>query len=489
MRLVAILVSCFIAHSKEALEAGDIIFTKKDLNRTRHVIVHPGHRLVLVKEWPGKLKKAKASKTIPDVIHSERVPQDRRGDFKISWLPGVTVQALHCTDFIKPRRTDVDEELVATLEQIFEDALQPGQSDADMQQHVIRLREEVSQAVGGDCMDDPVVNADAEGKLRAVLAVFGEKHRLAWAITHMFDDSYLEGNELMLGDLHTKDLGFDFRLHVWHDWVTPRNISFYSMPHEHGQTMIASTQVVGHLEQHVYWSKGELYGDGGFDPILLRIDEGAQVTLPKVEFEGSTMRMEAGNTYLFPVRWTHTVLGTGGVQSISLEVRKAVFGKNCAGNLPPRIRVLDHWKKPKIFTDMMYVRWPVLRKQVAAFLRGDLGEDLNIDGPHMDLTPAEKKELERTQRFYEGMKVRMTHSRKTLLKAFRKSPPRHQYDERMDPMLGYVFTVWKQLSDRMVSLIDPSDGLGIGPSMMEPWYFPPSILTPVEDGLESDSEL
>jgi len=355
------------------------------------------------------------------------------------------------------------------------------------------LREELSKAIGGNCIDDEVVNAETDRNMRAVLKVFGDRRRLAWAVRHMFEDAYLEGNELMLGDLHTKDLGFDLRMHVWHDFTTRRNISFYSMPHEHGQTMIAATQVVGYLEQHVYYTGGEFYDDGGFDPIFLRIDDGPQVPMGNVKFQGTTIRNDANNTYIFPVRWIHTVLMPE-VDSVSIEIRKALFGthqgKNCKGNQPIRIRALDYWKKPKAFTDMLYFRWPEMRRKVAEYLAGDLKEldedgykegsrafrDI-LDGPHLDLTPKETVMLERTQRFHEGMMVKVTKSKKKLAEAFKSAPARHKFDERMAPMCGYSFKVWKQLSDRFVSLIDPEDGLGIGPSLHKPFYFPPSTLS------------
>lgn len=477
--------------AQQVLDAGDIIFTKADLRRERHVLAHPGQRLVLVDEWPGKNKKK--AKKLPNVLHWGKVPQDKQGDFSLPWLPGVTVHALNGADLIKPRSDGADEALVATLEEIFQEALAPGQSDFDALQYVYRLRTELSNAIGGDCIDDPVLNAATERNLRAVLQVFGDRQRLSWAVKYMFEDAYLEGNELMLGDLHTKDLGFDLRMHVWHDWTSSRNISFYSMPHEHGQTMIASTQVVGYLEQHVYQSGGENLTSAGFEPILLRTDEGSSVNMKWVEFEGASMRVDAGSSYYLPVRWIHNVLMPS-VDSISIEVRKALFGKNCEDNHPARIRVLDHWKKPKTFTDMLYFRWPEVRRKVAAYLAYEL-EELDedgykngshafrdiLDGPHMDLTKGEKKELEKTSRFYEGVMVKLTSSRKKMLKAFKSAPPRHKHDERMDPMLGHTFKVWKQLSDRMVSLIDPADELGIGPSLMEPFYFPPSILKVVSD--------
>jgi len=270
----------------------------------------------------------------------------------------------------------------------------------------------------------------------------------------MFEDAYLEGNELMLGDLHTKDLGFDLRMHVWNDWTTRRNITwFHSMTHCHGQTTIAASQVVGNLPSHIFYTGGEFYGDGGMDPLLMRTDEGPNVEMKRVEVEGATATNEVGDTYMFPTRWIHTALMPS-MDSISIEVRKALFGEKCKDNNPPRIRVLDHWKKPEFFTDMMYFRWPELRRKVASYLGGTL-EGLDeegykygslafrniLDGPHLDLTPEEQRQVDKTQRFYEGTTVRLTSSRKKLIKAFKTAPPRHKYDERTDPMLGHVFKV------------------------------------------------
>lgn len=346
-------------------------------NGPRTLLVHPGYRVVLVDvaPWAGQLRGTREA----DLRVSETIALPagaNRTVLRRAWLPPLNVKSMTLQDLVHSAGQALDMSIIMKLRELF--ASTSSMSKANLKEDLFSLLLEI---LGSRVPDVNDLSDTYGSRLRSVVEGLGDP-RIIGILAGLMTKDHVGNDDVCLaleGKFPNSATRFRILLHVW----APLNPHVRAGPHTHQGAWFASKILRGNFIQYIWASASaeseEVVEVEGTAELLREQEKQHAVYDNGIEFLSrsdvikpiSSARFKTNDTYVFPLRWAHSVHPIGasreellGAPFVSLEFR--VKG---AGREPLYLNVRDEQGSSHSHSNgALFDR---VRTHIEAYLLGD----------------------------------------------------------------------------------------------------------------------